>query len=67
MQAYGRDQTLFEPGLGGVVSDESATGNKLLLPVDAFCNISHRPRKELAGLLIERLEADSGRRNTLAF
>ena len=32
MQALGRNQRLFEPGPGGVVSGEPATGNGLIPP-----------------------------------
>jgi len=32
MHAYGRNQSLLEPGTGGVVSGESATGNGHLPP-----------------------------------
>jgi hypothetical protein len=33
MQPFGRKRKLPEPGLGGVVSGESATGNGLIPPI----------------------------------
>ena len=33
MQAFGRNQILFEPRTGAVVSAELATGNELILPI----------------------------------
>jgi hypothetical protein len=46
MQAYGRNQTPFEPRTGGVVSGESATGNGLLLPTAPLpSNLPRRRRR----------------------
>jgi hypothetical protein len=40
MQAFGRNETLFEPGSGGVVSAELATGNGHFLLTEPIIEIS---------------------------
>jgi len=46
MQAFGRNQILFEPRTGGVVSGESATGNGHIPPTAPLpSNLPRRRRK----------------------
>jgi hypothetical protein len=46
MQAFGHNQILFEPGLGDVVSGESATGNGLIHPTAPLpSNLPQRRRR----------------------
>jgi hypothetical protein len=46
MQTYNPNQILIEPGLGGVASLESATGNGPLLPIAPLpSNLPQRRRR----------------------
>jgi len=54
MQTYGCDQNLIEPGPGGVVSCELATGNELILPIAPLPSnlpqMRRRPSSQSEGL-----------------